>query len=164
MLLSIVHSPTGLLHLAVSCLAMIFGALILLLNKGTQLHKRIGYAYAVCMLLVNATAFMIYHLWGRFGIFHWFAVLSLFSLSMGMLPLFLVKNRPKALYLHVNFMYWSVIGLYCAFVAETLVRIPHALFRGNFALAINGSIFLVMLIGGVCFGIWKKKWQKQFHF
>ena len=156
MLLSIVHSPTGLLHLAVSCLAMIFGALILFLHKGTQLHKRIGYAYTVCMILVNATAFMIYHLWGRFGIFHWFAVLSLFSLSMGMLPLFLVKNRPKALKLHVNFMYWSVIGLYGAFVSEMMTRIPEVPFYNMVGVATGG----VMLVGGILFGINKAKWMK----
>lgn len=156
-----VHSPVGLLHLAAACLAMPLGALVLYLPKGSTWHKRIGYAYCASMLILNATAFMIYHLWGKFGVFHWFAILSTCTLLAGMLPLYWVQNRPKALGLHLSFMYWSVIGLYCAFVAETLVRIPHEIFRGNFALAINVSIFSLMTLGNVLFGHYKKRWAAQ---
>ena len=37
--------------------------------------------------------------------------------------MFLKKPKGYTSY-HYNFMYWSVFGLYGAFVAETLVRIP----------------------------------------
>lgn len=160
MMMTIVHSPTGLLHLAAACLAMLLGAAVLFLPKGTRLHKRIGYAYALAMLTVNATAFAIYYLWGRFGVFHWFAVLSTGTLLAGMLPMFLFRNRLKALGWHLGFMYWSVIGLYCAFVAEVLVRMPHELFRGNFALAINLSVFSLMTLGSVAFGYYKRQWER----
>jgi len=159
---SIVHSPVGLLHLAASCAALILGLAILCLQKGTARHKRMGYAYVVSMLTVNGTAFLIYQLWGRFGVFHWFAVLSLLTLLAGILPLFLVRERPRARSLHLSFMYWSVIGLYSALVAEIMVRIPHALFRGNFGLAINVSIFSLMGLGGVLFGYLRQKWHRDF--
>lgn len=159
-MLTIVHSPTGLLHLAASCAAMLLGAAVLCLPKGTRLHKRIGYVYTFAMLGVNTSAFCIYYLWGKFGVFHWFAVLSTLTLLAGMLPMFLFRDRLKALGWHLGFMYWSVIGLYCAFVAEVLVRMPHALFRGNFALAINLSIFSLMTLGAVAFGHYQKQWMR----
>ena len=56
-------------------------------------------------------------------------------------------------------MYWSVIGLYAAFAAEVLTRIPDTPFFGMVGVATFG----IMLSGGVFFGINKKKWIKTFE-
>jgi len=63
---------TGSFHLIVSILAMISGIMVLGMQKGTRRHRQLGYLYAVSMLLVNLTAFMIYRLFGGFGIFYFF--------------------------------------------------------------------------------------------
>lgn len=55
---------TGSFHLMVSILAMITGIMVLGMRKGTRRHRQLGYLYAVSMLLVNLTAFMIYRLFG----------------------------------------------------------------------------------------------------
>jgi hypothetical protein len=55
-------------------------------------------------------------------------------------------------------MYWSVMGLYAAFVAETMVRIPDAPFYNMVGWATGG----VMLIGGIAFGYYKKSWETAF--
>lgn len=120
---AIVHDNTGLVHLIFSVIALITGTLVLLKTKGTTTHKRIGYVYFASMMGLILTAFMIYHLYGKFGIFHWLAVLSLFTLLAGMIPV-LTKKPAGYITMHYNFMYWSVIGLYAAFAAETLVRLP----------------------------------------
>ncbi len=120
---TIIHDYTGLIHLIFSIIALITGTLVLLKTKGTIAHKRIGYVYAVSMLGLIITAFMIYHLYGKFGIFHWLAILSLFTLLSGMIPI-LTRQPENYISMHYNFMYWSVIGLYAAFAAETLVRLP----------------------------------------
>jgi uncharacterized membrane protein len=150
----VIFSEIGLIHLIASIFALIFGTLVLVLTKGTKFHKQIGYAYAASMLAVLVTAFMIYRLFGRFGIFHITAIISTISLLGGMIPVILRKPARSWLSLHYSFMFWSVIGLYAAFAAETLVRIPQTPFFGMVGFASFG----VTVIGGIFFAIHKKKW------
>jgi uncharacterized membrane protein len=152
----IVFSEIGLIHLIASILALIFGTLVLVLTKGTKLHKQIGYAYAASMLGVIVTAFMIYRLFGRFGIFHITAIISTISLLGGMIPVVLRKPVNGWLSLHYSFMFWSVIGLYAAFAAETLVRIPQTPFFGM----VGFASFTVTIMGGIFFTVYKKSWSK----
>jgi uncharacterized membrane protein len=120
---NLITSNTGFVHLLFSILALILGSWVLFSPKGTSSHKKAGYVYVVAMLGVNLTAFFMYRLFGHFGMFHWMALVSLATLLAGMVPMLLKKPRSYVS-LHFNFMYWSVFGLYGAFVAETLVRIP----------------------------------------
>lgn len=154
----IIQSPEGALHFAFTVIAMLTGTAVLFLKKATKLHIRIGYVYVFSMLGVNLTAFLMYRLFGGFGIFHAAAVLSLFSIPGGMLPLLIKTKNKKRFYFHFMFMYWSVMGLYAAFVAEALTRIPETPFFHMVGFATGG----VMLVGGVAFGIKKKKWLGQF--
>lgn len=163
---NIISNTTGLIHLIVSIIALITGLIVLLTTKGTKRHKQIGYIYAMSMLLVNLTAFMIYRLFGKFGIFHWFAVLSCLTLLAGMYPV-LVKKSNNFLLLHFNYMYWSVVGLYCAFCVEILTRIPFVFDLPNkrqlFGILTGVSIFIVMTIATIIFAKMKPKWTKQYE-
>lgn len=123
MLLTIFHSATGALHLLSALTAMVLGASVLLMNKGTRRHKQVGYGYVMAMILVNVTAFMIYHLYGAFGPFHIAALFSGVSIAGGMVPVFFRRRISSWLHYHYFFMNWSVVGLYAAFWAETLVRL-----------------------------------------
>lgn len=116
----IINSWTGFFHTVVAILAMTLGTVVLIGKKGTLRHKRIGYAYVVSMLLLNATAFGIYN-FGGFSLFHGFAIVSLAALAAGIIPA-LRRKSPKWYRSHFYFMSWSVVGLYCAFWAETGVR------------------------------------------
>ncbi|MDQ6788297.1 MAG: DUF2306 domain-containing protein [Acidobacteriota bacterium] len=152
----------GLIHLTVSIFALVFGTWVLAARKGTRAHRRIGYAYAVSMILLIATAFMIYRLFGRFGIFHIAAIASTITLLGGMIPV--IRRRPKNswLNLHFNFMYWSVFGLYAAFVAEMAVRLPfRAAFSSptTFFITVGVATFSTMMVGQIIFLKNKKKWQ-----
>lgn len=153
----IVFSEIGLIHLIASILALIFGTLVLITEKGTKRHKKIGYAYAISMLGLIITALMIYRLFGRFGIFHAAALLSTITLLGGMIPAILRKPANRWFRLHYGFMYWSVIGLYAAFVAEVLVRIPQT----PFFRMVGVASFLVTVIGGIIFAIYQKKWSSM---
>jgi len=115
----IIHSWTGLFHTITAILAMIFGTMVLLNRKGTKKHRRIGYAYLVNMLLLNLSAFAIYN-FGTVNLFHFFALISLFSIVMGIIPAW--KRKENWLNRHFYFMNWSVVGLYWAFWAEVGVR------------------------------------------
>ena len=117
-------SPIGITHLAASLLALVFGTLVLYLPKGTRRHKSMGYWYFAAMVTVLATAFMIYNLYGRFGLFHIMALVSSISLLGGIVPMWTRWPAKNYFHYHVAFMYWSVIGLYAAFFAEVLTRLP----------------------------------------
>jgi uncharacterized membrane protein len=161
----VISGTTGLVHLIASVSALILGTVSLVMTKGTTLHKKIGYGYAGAMFILLITAFMLYTLFGRWGIFHWAAVISALTLTAGMLPILV---RPKNyLSFHLGFMYWSVVGLYGAFAAEVLVRIPrivleHGLPNKAFFIMTGMGVGLIMTVAGFFFSKLNPIWEKQF--
>jgi len=153
---SLIHSPTGLIHLIASMISLISGTLVLVLTKGTRIHKSIGYVYCLFMLIVNGTAFGLYHLYGRFGPFHLAALISLSTLLAGIFPVLL---RTKSwLNYHLGFMYYSVMGLYAAFASEVIVRIPGIAFGP----AVGIATAVVMITAMIIFQTLSKKWINQY--
>ena len=157
---SLVGDTIGLIHFISSLLALFFGSLILILKKGTKKHKKMGYAYAVSMLILLITSFMIYRLFNGFGIFHYAAILSAVTLILGMIPAWTKKPRTKWLIRHFSFMYWSVIGLYAAFVSEILTRIPETPFFSMVGLATA----IIIILGTLFFLKNRKKWQIKYKY
>ena len=160
---NLVSNEIGLVHLIVSIFALVFGTWVLAARKGTQTHRRAGYAYAVSMLLLLVTAFMIYRLFGRFGVFHIAAIISTVTLLGGMIPVIRRKPKNSWLNLHFSFMYWSVFGLYAAFVAEMATRLPvRTIFDSPkmFFITVGIATLSTMLVGQIIFFKKKKKWQK----
>lgn len=154
---NLINNEIGLIHFIASALALIFGSAVLVMTKGSKIHIRTGYLYVVSMVVLLVTAFMLYNLFGKWGIFHYFAVISSFTLLLGMVPVFLRNQIKNWAYLHFSFMYWSVIGLYGAFVSEMMTRIPEVPFYNMVGLATAG----VMLVGVILFGINKAKWMRM---
>jgi len=152
----------GLIHLIFSLLAVVTGTMVLVRSKGTKSHKKVGWVYTVSMIGLLITAFFIYNLYGKFGIFHWLGLVSTITLLGGMIPMILKK--PKAyISLHLSFMYWSVFGLYGAFVAELLVRIPRIVIEDGapnpmFYNLVGVGVFITMGFGYFFFYKNKQKW------
>ncbi|HEX8907033.1 MAG TPA: DUF2306 domain-containing protein [Longimicrobiaceae bacterium] len=119
-------SPLGWLHLAAALAALAAGAWVLLRPKGTALHRRVGWAYAASMLLLNGTALLIYRLTRVFGPFHVAALVSLATLVAGVVPAW--RRRPPGAWVerHYFFMAYSYLGLVAAAFAETATRLPVA--------------------------------------
>ena len=140
----VITSPIGLLHTISAFIALITGTIVIVNRKGTRFHKRVGYVYAISMLLLNITAFGIYRLFGGFGLFHFLALVSLFALIFGMYPV-LFRSRVKNWYLqHMKVMGWSVVGLYAALAAEISVRFVS---REYFFWAVGISSLLIIGVG-----------------
>ena len=156
---NLVGDTTGLIHLLSSIAALIFGTAVLMLKKGTRLHVNVGYAYVMSMSLLLITAFLIYRLFGGWGLFHYFSILSAITLAGGMIPILIKLPKSSWASFHFSFMYWSVIGLYCAFAAEVLTRIPHTPFFSMVGVATGAVAFT----GAFFFRRKKSKWNAMFN-
>lgn len=156
--MNLFHDWIGAAHLFASVVALASGTQVLWMDKGSRLHKQVGYVYCASMLVLITTAFGIYRLFGGFGVFHILAIVSSVTLLSGMLPVLMKKPASSYMSLHFSFMYWSVIGLYAAFVSEMLTRIPESPFFGMVGIA----TFVVMIIAQLLFSKYKKSWQQQF--
>ena len=162
-----ITSNTGLIHFIASMFALLLGTLILVIPKGTSKHKIIGRLYALTMLVVLTTAFMTYRLFGTWGIFHWTAVISSLTLVCGIIPILIRRPTNNYISLHFSFMYWSIMGVYGAFVSETLVRMPKVVVESGipnrFFYYMTGiGTAIVMGLGVYFFLKNKSKWDKQF--
>jgi len=152
---NLIGNEIGAMHLIASILALIFGTIVLIKKKGTLSHKIIGYLYFTNMVILLVTAFLIYRLYGKFGIFHYSALASSITLLMGMFPIWIKKPRKKWLIYHLSFMYWSVIGLYIAFIAEILTRIPNS----NFMFMVYASFIVITAMGALFFKSYVNKYD-----
>lgn len=165
---NIVSGTIGLIHLITSIIALITGLFVLTTTKGTKTHKQIGYLYSISMILVNLSAFLIYNLYGKFGIFHWFAVISCLTLFAGLYPV-LTKKSKNYILTHFCFMYWSVVGLYCAFMAEIFSRLPDIILTETgkpmiaFYKGVGIGIGVVLTIAVIFFIKYKPKWTKKYE-
>jgi uncharacterized membrane protein len=156
---TLIGSNTGLIHLISGIVALIFGGAVLLMKKGTQIHRKVGYVYVFSMTILLISSFLIYRLFGRFGVFHVFSLISTVSLLMGMLPMFKKVRTSKDYETHFKRMYWSVAGLYAAFAAESFVRIPKF---GGFWQAVAWSFVLAFVVCFVAFIKMRPVWSKKF--
>lgn len=163
----VISDNTGLVHLVVSIVALVTGTMNVFLTKGTFLHRKVGWIYSIAMAIVLVTAFLMYNLYGRWGVFHWMAVISTLTLVLGLFPVLTRKPSKKYVLLHFCFMYWSVIGLYGAFISEVFVRLPKMVIENGapnkaFYLMMNIGIVATMGLGVFFFLKLKPKWAKQF--
>ena len=149
----------GLIHLVSGIIALALGGLVIFLKKGTKLHRQVGYGYVVSMVILIATSFGIYRLFGKFGVFHYLSLVSTFSLVAGMYPMFKKVRTPQDYETHFKRMYWSVVGLFAAFASESFVRIPKF---GGFWQVVAWTFVGIFVI---CFIVFLKKraeWSRKF--
>lgn len=161
------NDTVGLIHLVTAIIALITGTMILVMKKGTPNHKRVGYVYVVAMTGLLITAFMIYRLWGEWGLFHYAAVISSVTLIGGFIPILIQYPKDNYIAFHFSFMYWSVLGLYGAFFAEIMTRLPQVVMEGGkpntvFLNMTGLAVALVMGFGGFYFYKNKDRWENEF--
>jgi uncharacterized membrane protein len=146
-------------HIAAAVSALVFGLCVLLVRKGTRLHKQFGYAYFCNMLGLNISALFIYKLTGHFGSFHGAALASLLTLIAGFIPAYLHFPHRHWKELHYEFMNWSYVGLIAAGVSEVATRLPSAPFWP----AVVASMFAVFLLGAMLISRSRAKYVFDMH-
>lgn len=111
-------------HTIVSVIAMISGGVIFFFNKGTELHRKIGFTYVISMLLCLTTSFFIYNMFDGFGPFHVMALVSFLTISLGMyFPLFGRTISGWQIH-HYFWMSYSYVGLWMAFMSHFMHLFP----------------------------------------
>lgn len=159
LLSNLVHDSIGLWHLVSALIALVTGTAVLVMRKGTQRHRWVGYGYVGSMTVMLVTAFSIYRVFDGFGLFHVFAVVSTGTLIAGMVPAW--RRGPNWQSRHLGFMYWSVMGLYGALAAELLARLPSTPFFTTIGLVVAG-VMILGEIGWRRFGPhWLKTWAPK---
>jgi len=112
------------IHTALGFSSLISGLIALLAVKGSMIHKVFGRVYIASMLGLNITAFGIYTLFGKFAIYHWFAVISIVMTLLAVAPLILKHKTKEWKVYHYYFVNWSYVGLLCATSNEMFVHVP----------------------------------------
>ena len=153
-----VNTSLGWFHFITAMISMFSGTYILFMPKGTKRHKQVGYLYVLSMVLVCGSALVVYNITGDFGVFHFLAIAGLLTLILGLAPLLLGKTGSKHKVFHLWFMYYSVLGLYAAFVSELSLRIPE---KPSYTTVGIATTFVFIL--GSIFIFWKENsWRKYF--
>jgi len=136
-------SSLGAAHVAAALAALVLGALVLLMRKGTPLHRVIGMAYTVAMVVLCIAALLIYRSNGHFGPFHALALLSLATLARGIAA---IMARPPRLSRHYKSMTFSYLGLLSAGVTQLLLYLPalQTPVRGMVAAVVSTAVFIAV--------------------
>ena len=114
--------PLGWVHFAASLAALAVGVLVLLAPKGTPVHKRRGWVYALTILVTSLTALGIY----RRGIFffpHWLAIAALIVTTAGVLAAHFKMPQKAWLHLHLTCLLTSLYILVGGGVNEMFLRL-----------------------------------------
>jgi uncharacterized membrane protein len=109
-------------HVVAALSALLAGAAVLFLPKGTDAHRAVGTVYVLALVLVNVAALSL-HRENVFGAFHALAVASLVTIAVGLSPLLLGKRSPMVIATHAYCMTWSYAGLVAAGCGQLTVAV-----------------------------------------
>ena len=127
--MAFITNPFLLTHVVTAMLSLAIGGILFLKPKGTGHHRLLGISYFALMLATNISVVFVTARvapFGNsgFGIFHIFAVISLFSLFWGSVALvrWHRSRNPAALQSYQINLAFSYLGLVMAFASEVLVN------------------------------------------
>jgi uncharacterized membrane protein len=104
------HLPLDVtLHLVTACLALLLGAVLLLMTKGTARHRLLGRFWVLLMLGVILSSFSIRGMGGLpfgFSVIHLLSVFTLFTLGMALFHI--INGRVRK---HQYYMIGTFLGL-----------------------------------------------------
>ena len=104
-------------HTLNGLVALISGLAIILLGKGTALHRLVGRVYAASMYVLCLASFAIQDttpFFRGFGMFHLMALVSIATVTGGMIPALFRARFKDWFSWHFSFMLWSYVGLIMA--------------------------------------------------
>lgn len=108
------------IHIGAVILSYFTGLIVFVKPKGGKNHKNIGKIYAVSMLIGSLVTFGMYSFSGGFNIFHFFAIVTITSVSAGWYSIvkYVKTRKSKWLVKHYFNMAYSFMGLNLAAIAQ----------------------------------------------
>lgn len=95
------------LHIATILIALIATAFILLMRKGTRIHRYVGWVWAVSMMVTSVITFWI----DSFGMFYGFSPIHIFSVVVLInVPYAIISIRRGDVEAHKRAMIGTTIG------------------------------------------------------
>lgn len=130
-------------HVVTASLALLLGALVFLLPKGTGLHRKIGYGYVAAMTVSSVSAFFLDRFNGGFSLFHALAIFTLLNLALGLYTIRRAVRTGNA----------GLIRRHYGFMAGSYVA-PVSALAGQFLPALlpmerRSGVLLVVLVSAV---------------
>ena len=133
-------------HGVLGLIALVTGALILLLKQGTRLHRKIGKVYVAAIYLLCFTSFFIFELFGRYGVFHIFSLMSIGAVTAGVIPL--LRKKRGWYKRHFENMLWSYFGLVLATCSHFFGSVSVFLKLQGFS-AVATWVFTAAIVWGI---------------
>ena len=121
-----------LFHTINGFIALVSGLAVVFLNKGTGIHRILGYVYVASMYVLCFASFTIQDttpFFRGFGMFHVMALASIATVTAGLIPALYRKRFSNWYQWHYSFMLWSYVGLVMAFNSHFFREV--FLFFGN---------------------------------
>jgi len=106
-----------LFHTINGLVAILSGLAIIFLSKGSHLHKVIGRVYVASMYVLCVASFAIQDttpFFRGFGMFHVMALVSIWTVTRGLIPALYRRGDNNWYARHFSFMLWSYVGLIMA--------------------------------------------------
>ena len=113
-------------HVGAAVVALVLGAVVFAMRKGTIRHRAVGACYVGTLLLSNAVALTVTRSTGGFGPFHVLAIVSLCTLVVGLVPLWILPRGPRAIAVHGITMGFSYVGLVAAGLSQAVAQLVPA--------------------------------------
>lgn len=110
-------------HAVGAVLALVAGAVVLLLSKGTRAHRRWGWSYVASLVAMAVSSFGIYELRDGPSIFHLVSVLTLAVVTFGLAQP-LRRHRSDWMVRHLLAMQVSYLMLVVTGIAQFFDRLP----------------------------------------
>lgn len=166
------HSAFGTFHLYAAMCSLLVGPIVLIRRKGDILHRLLGMIYVIAMYITNLSALSFYSFTGSFNFFHYAAIGSVSTLTVGFVAIIVhnANGSRFALDLHLQMMPWSYFGLLLAAIAESTVRGLPRLFGGielisdfwtRFYVVIGVSGLVGFIITFVLVARTRRRWIKK---
>lgn len=125
-------------HVGASLVALVAGLLIIVLEKGTRIHRIIGKVYAGSIYVLCGVSFFIFEVTGTFSFFHVVSVQNILLVSAGLGAIAFRSRVPDWPIWHLRFMLYSYLALVGTGTLQFVEFLP---FR---AVALNVVVFIVV--------------------
>lgn len=112
----------GLLHAGAAVAALLLGLVTVARPKGTPRHRVLGGAYAVLLLVVDMAALAIPRDEAGLGPFQVLAVVSLVTVSVGIVPMWVLPRTEGVIAVHGITMSFSYVGLVAAGLSQAAAQ------------------------------------------